>query len=159
MYGAVFVVDDSLYCKAAPCSVCCVHLTVLGTVGGGLASSAHEWLLQRLGAVAAQRGIAADALGRGQHRQVTGFERQHKPVGVQLDLPAPRALIKLQDLSLDVIELGLLLERVELDARTYRGRRLLHRHAQGCLYSCSSSSPSGGRLRPACLGANATSLN
>ena len=56
--------DDSLYCKAAPCSVCCVHLAVLGTVGGGLASSAHEWLLQRLGAVAAQRGIAADALGR-----------------------------------------------------------------------------------------------
>ena len=56
--------DDSLYCKAAPCSMCCVHLAVLGTVGGGLASSAHEWLLQRLGAVAAQRGIAADALGR-----------------------------------------------------------------------------------------------
>ena len=56
--------DDSLYCKAAPCSVCCVHLAVLGTVGGGLASSAHGWLLQRLGAVAAQRGIAADALGR-----------------------------------------------------------------------------------------------
>ena len=55
---------DSLYCKAAPCSVCCVHLAVLGTVGGGLASSAHEWLLQRLEAVAAQRGIAADALGR-----------------------------------------------------------------------------------------------
>jgi len=41
-----------------------VHLAVLGAVGGGLASSAHEWLLQRLGAVAAQRGIAADALGR-----------------------------------------------------------------------------------------------
>ena len=58
------LVDDSLYSKAAPCSVCCVHLAVLGTVGGGLASSAHEWLLQRLGAVAAQRGIAADALGR-----------------------------------------------------------------------------------------------
>ena len=56
--------DDSLYCKAAPCSVCCVHLAVLGTVGGGLASSAHEWLLQRLGAVTAQRGIAAVALGR-----------------------------------------------------------------------------------------------
>jgi hypothetical protein len=50
--------------KAAPCSVCCVHLAVLGAVGGGLASSAHEWLLQRLGAVAAQRGIVADALGR-----------------------------------------------------------------------------------------------
>jgi hypothetical protein len=42
----------------------CVHLTVLGAVGGGLASSAQEWLLQRLGAVIAQRGIAADALGR-----------------------------------------------------------------------------------------------
>ena len=35
--------------------VCCVHLAVLGTVGGGLASSAHEWLLQRLAAVIAQR--------------------------------------------------------------------------------------------------------
>ena len=58
------LVDDSLYSKAAPCSVCCVHLAVLGTVGGGLASSAHEWLLQRLGAVTAQRGIAAVALGR-----------------------------------------------------------------------------------------------
>ena len=42
--------------------VWCVNLAVLGTVGGGLASSAHEWLLQRLGAVIAQRGIAA--LGR-----------------------------------------------------------------------------------------------
>ena len=31
--------------------------------GGGLASSAHEWLLQRLGAVTAQRGNAV-ALGR-----------------------------------------------------------------------------------------------
>ena len=39
-------------------------LAVLGAVGGGLASSAHEWLLQRLGAVIAQRGIAAVALGR-----------------------------------------------------------------------------------------------
>jgi len=37
----------------------CVHLAVLGAVGGGLASSAHEWLLQRLAAVIAQRGIAA----------------------------------------------------------------------------------------------------
>jgi hypothetical protein len=44
--------------------MCCVHLAVLGAVGGGLASSAHEWLLQRLGAVIAQRGIAAVALGR-----------------------------------------------------------------------------------------------
>ena len=44
---------------------------------------------------------------------------------VQLDLPAPRARIKLQDLSLDAIVLGLLLERVELDARSYRGRRRL----------------------------------
>jgi hypothetical protein len=32
--------------------------------GGGLASIAHEWLLQSLGAVIAQRGIAAVALGR-----------------------------------------------------------------------------------------------
>ena len=64
MYGAVFVVDDSLYCKASTFSVCCVYLAVLGTVGGGLASSAHEWLLQRLGAVFAQRGIAAVAFGR-----------------------------------------------------------------------------------------------
>ena len=39
-------------------------LAVLGAVGGGLASSAYEWLLQRLGAVTAQRGIAAVALGR-----------------------------------------------------------------------------------------------
>ena len=44
--------------------MCWVHLAVLGAVGGCLASSAHGWLLQRLGAVAAQRGIAADALGR-----------------------------------------------------------------------------------------------
>ena len=44
-------------------SVLC-DLAVLGAVGGGLASSAHEWLLQRLGAVIAQRGIAADSLGR-----------------------------------------------------------------------------------------------
>jgi hypothetical protein len=49
----------SLYCKALPFSVCSVHLAVLGAVGGGLASSAHEWLLQHLGAVIAQRGIAA----------------------------------------------------------------------------------------------------
>ena len=42
--------------------MCCVHLAVLGTVGGGLASSAHERLLQRLRAVFAQRGIAAVAL-------------------------------------------------------------------------------------------------
>ena len=35
------------------------HLAVLGTVGGGLASSAHEWLLQRLAAVITLRGIAA----------------------------------------------------------------------------------------------------
>ena len=56
------LVDESLYFKAAPISVCCVHLAVLGTVGGGLAASAHEWLLQRLGAFIAQRGIAV-ALG------------------------------------------------------------------------------------------------
>ena len=41
-----------------------MHLAVLGAVGGCLASSAREWLLQRLGAVIAQRGIAADSLGR-----------------------------------------------------------------------------------------------
>jgi tetratricopeptide (TPR) repeat protein len=35
-----------------------VHLAVLGAVSGGLASSAHEWLLQRLGAVIAQRDIS-----------------------------------------------------------------------------------------------------
>jgi hypothetical protein len=44
--------------------VCCVHLAVLGTVGGCLASSAHEWLLQRLAAVITLLGIAAVALGR-----------------------------------------------------------------------------------------------
>ena len=44
--------------------MCCVHLAVLGTIGGGLASSAHELLLQRLAAVIAQHGIAAVALGR-----------------------------------------------------------------------------------------------
>ena len=49
---------------AAPFSVNCVHLAVLGAVGGGLASRAHEWLLQRLGAVIAQRGTAAVTLGR-----------------------------------------------------------------------------------------------
>ena len=38
--------------------MCCVHLAVLGAVSGGLASSAHEWLLQRLGAVIAQRDIS-----------------------------------------------------------------------------------------------------
>ena len=32
--------------RACACAhdVCCGHLAVLGTVGGGLASSAHEWL-------------------------------------------------------------------------------------------------------------------
>jgi hypothetical protein len=33
-------------------------------IGGGLASSADEWLLQRLGAAIAQRDMAAVALGR-----------------------------------------------------------------------------------------------
>jgi hypothetical protein len=42
----------------------CVHLAVLGAVGGGLASSSHEWLLHRLEAVIAQRGIAVVAFGR-----------------------------------------------------------------------------------------------
>jgi hypothetical protein len=54
----------AFYCKAAPLSVCCVQLAVLGAVGGCLASSAHEWLLQRPGADIAQRGIAAVALSR-----------------------------------------------------------------------------------------------
>ena len=44
--------------------------------------------------------------------KVAGLERQHKRVQMDL-LPAPRARIKLQDLSLDTIVLGLLLERVE----------------------------------------------
>ena len=48
-----------LYSKAPFSFVLCVHLAVLGTVCGGLASSAHERLLQRLAAVIAQRGIAA----------------------------------------------------------------------------------------------------
>jgi hypothetical protein len=39
------------------------HLAILGTVGGGLASGAHELLLHHLAAVIAQRGIAV-ALGR-----------------------------------------------------------------------------------------------
>jgi hypothetical protein len=52
------LVDDILYCKPAPFSVWCVNLAVLGTVGGGLASSAHEWLLKRLAAVIAQRGVS-----------------------------------------------------------------------------------------------------
>jgi hypothetical protein len=48
---AFHLVDDSLYSRHLPV---CVHLAVLGTVvGGGLASSAHEWLLQRLAAVIA----------------------------------------------------------------------------------------------------------
>ena len=45
------LVDDGLYCKAAPLSVCCVQVAVLGEVGGDLALGAHEWLLLRLGAV------------------------------------------------------------------------------------------------------------
>ena len=60
----ISLVEDCLGSKAAPFSVCCMPLAVLGTVGGGLASSARKWLLERLGAVIAQRGIAADALGR-----------------------------------------------------------------------------------------------
>jgi hypothetical protein len=53
----VSLVDDSL--QGLPFSVCCVHLAVLGTGGGCLASSTHEWLLQRLvhAAVIAQRGV------------------------------------------------------------------------------------------------------
>jgi hypothetical protein len=58
----VWVVDGSLRCKASPFSACSVHLAVLGTVGGGLASSAHEWLLSAV--IAQQRGIAAVALAR-----------------------------------------------------------------------------------------------
>ena len=53
-----------------------------------------------------------------QHLQVAGLVRQHKPIGVQLDLPAPHARIKLQDLlSLDAIMLVCSEERVELDMR------------------------------------------
>jgi hypothetical protein len=59
----VSLVNESLYSNATPFSVCCVHLAVLGTVGGGLALSAHKWLLQRLAIVMAQRGIAV-ALAR-----------------------------------------------------------------------------------------------
>ena len=59
----VSLVNESLYSNATPFSVCCVHLAVLGTVGGGLALSAHGWLLQRLAIVMAQRGIAV-ALAR-----------------------------------------------------------------------------------------------
>jgi len=54
-----FASRSSLYSTAAPFSVWCVHLAVLGAVGGGLASKAHGWLLQLLAAVIAQRGIAA----------------------------------------------------------------------------------------------------
>jgi hypothetical protein len=54
----VSLVDDSRYSKAPPFSVCCVSWQSLEQIGGGLASSAHEWLLQRFAAVTAQRGIA-----------------------------------------------------------------------------------------------------
>ena len=37
---------------------------VVTRIGGGLASSAYEWLLQRLAAVIAQRGIASIGLAR-----------------------------------------------------------------------------------------------
>ena len=60
--------------------MCSVHLAFLGAVGGGLASSAHEWLLQRLGAVIAQRGIAAlgrcAASARGEKGREGGRERE-----------------------------------------------------------------------------------
>ena len=59
----VSLVNESLYSNATPFSVCCVHLAVLGTVGGGLALSAHEWLLQRFAAVIAQHGTVV-ALAR-----------------------------------------------------------------------------------------------
>ena len=52
------LVDDILYFKAAHLSAWCVHLAVLGTAGGGLASSANEWPLKRLAAVIAQRGVS-----------------------------------------------------------------------------------------------------
>jgi len=58
----VSLVDASLSSKDV-FALCCVHLAVLGTVRGGLASSAHEWLLQRLAAVLAQ-GVIAVALAR-----------------------------------------------------------------------------------------------
>ena len=44
------------------CAVCTCQ--PLEQVGGGLASSAHEWLLQHLAAVIALRGTAAVVLGR-----------------------------------------------------------------------------------------------
>ena len=53
----VWVVDDSLYCKAAPCDLCCVHLSALGT---------GRWrsCIERTRAVIALRGTAAVVLGR-----------------------------------------------------------------------------------------------
>jgi hypothetical protein len=57
---------------ASPFCVCCVRLAVLGAVGGDLASSAHEWPLQRLGAFFAKRCIATVALGRCVLRLGTG---------------------------------------------------------------------------------------
>jgi hypothetical protein len=51
------LLQGRLYCKDSTFSVCCAHLAVLGA-GGGLVSSAHEWLLQRLADFIAQRGIA-----------------------------------------------------------------------------------------------------
>ena len=45
-------------CASVRAHTCWAHLAVLGTVGGGLASRAHERLLHRLVAVPAQRGIA-----------------------------------------------------------------------------------------------------
>ena len=47
-----------------PRLLCAMHLAVLGTGGGGLTSSAREWLLQRLAAAIAQRDIATVALCR-----------------------------------------------------------------------------------------------
>jgi hypothetical protein len=50
----------------------------LGTVGGGLASSAHERLLQRLAAVIAQHGIAV-ALARCVLRVLRGIPTTLSP--------------------------------------------------------------------------------
>eukprot|EP00802_Teleaulax_amphioxeia_P020018 Tamp_20283.p1 GENE.Tamp_20283~~Tamp_20283.p1 ORF type:complete len:210 (-),score=22.19 Tamp_20283:72-701(-) len=57
-----------------------------------------------------------------QHREVAGPERQLAPVGLQPDPPAPRAGIKLHDLTLGAIVLGGSQERVELHTRPDEGR-------------------------------------
>jgi hypothetical protein len=52
--------------------------------------------------------------------QVGGLQRQDPSVAVDLDAPPPTDRMQgLHHLSLDAIVLGIFLERVELDARTY----------------------------------------